>query len=519
MSVFLKSKKEFQKFNRLSMNLLLVGGLSVSCYSFETFAEDFKNSQICAGEVAPPSKLTIPVGKSTLINLPEALGNRTVGNDGVLETRLMSTTSLYVVGVDVGTSNMILQTKTGKCSIVDVFVTMDPDPLQQMLHDLMPDEQNIKVSAAADSLVLSGFVENPLSVNRAVELAGAYVRRMVQRVPGKDGQQNQSQQNQQSMMQSQQGGQVVPGFTPRIVNMLSVNAQQQVMLEVKVAEVSKTLLDKLGSQFSLTTTTGSWTYGVVSSLLSLSGSSTGGTVAGVKTDGKRLGFDGQKNDGLIKILAEPSIMAISGQEGSFLAGGTIFIPVAQQGVGAGAIVTLQEKQFGVGVKFTPTVLGGGKINLQVAPEVSELNREGVGISATGISATAILPAFTVRKASTTVQLMDGQTFAIGGLIKNNTTTNIKAFPFLGEIPVLGVLFRSSEFQKDRTELVFMVTPHLVKPLNPAEAKLPTDNYKDPTRAELYLKGKTEGEHKENQQPATTTQPAPEAATNSTGFDK
>jgi len=166
--------------------------------------------------------------------------------------------------------------------------------------------------------------------------------------------------------------------------------------------------------------------------------------------------------------------------------------VAQNNNGGAATITLEEKEFGVGVKFTPTVLAGGRINLQVAPEVSELNKEGVGISATGFSGTSILPAFTTRRASTTVQLMDGQSFAIGGLIKNNTTTNIKAFPILGEVPILGALFRSTEFQKDKTELIFVVTPHLVKPLASKEVRLPTDRYADPSRSELFLKGSMEG---------------------------
>ncbi|HXG46261.1 MAG TPA: type II and III secretion system protein family protein, partial [Methylomirabilota bacterium] len=203
-----------------------------------------------------------------------------------------------------------------------------------------------------------------------------------------------------------------------------------------------------------------------------------------------IGIDAEKKDGLVKILAEPTVMAISGQEGSFLAGGKIFIPVAQGDAGARTI-TLEEKEFGVSIKFTPTVLEGGRINLVVRPEVSELNREGVGITAPGISGLAILPAFTTRKAATTVQLHDGQSFAIGGLIKNNVTTNIKAFPFLGEIPVLGALFRSSDFQTDRSELVFVVTPRLVKPL-PPDYQLPTDAYVQPTRSEFFLGGKMEG---------------------------
>jgi pilus assembly protein CpaC len=158
------------------------------------------------------------------------------------------------------------------------------------------------------------------------------------------------------------------------------------------------------------------------------------------------------------------------------------------------------------------VLAGGRINLRVAPEVSDLNKEGVGITGAGVNGTAILPSFTSRRATTTVQLFDGQSFAIGGLIKNNVTTNVKAFPLLGEIPVLGALFRSSDFQTDRTELVFIVTPHLVKAL-PADYKLPTDGYIQPSRGEFFLNGKLEGTP-----PKTPPDTAPQAASGATGFD-
>jgi pilus assembly protein CpaC len=217
-------------------------------------------------------------------------------------------------------------------------------------------------------------------------------------------------------------------------------------------------------------------------------------------NGNFLTLDAQKRDGLIKVLAEPNIMAISGQEASFLAGGKIFIPVSQDN----NKVTLEEKEFGVAVRFTPTVLDGGRINLKVAPEVSDLNKNGVGLTAVGITGTSILPSFTTRRATTTVQLFDGQSFAIGGLIKNNMTTNIKALPVLGEIPVLGALFRSSDFQTDRSELVFIITPHLVKPL-PPDYKLPTDGFIEPSRSEFFLQGKMEGQR-----------PAPPAAAG--GFD-
>ncbi len=468
----------------------------------------------CVGQIANPAKLILPLGKSTLINLPEPLATRSIGNPDVVQAKLITPQTLYLLGLDIGSTNMIIQGKSGTCTIIDVTVSMDPDGLQQMLSELMPEEKNIKVTAAADSLILSGTVEDAITANRAVDIASAYVRRRVMPLDvGKDsanGNQN-NQQNQQQNMTQQNTDMV----NPRIVNMLSVSAQQQVMLEVKVAEVSKTLLDRLGAEgvlggnkFKLLTpffSTAGAIFGLAATapaeFISSSGTETliGGSAAVRaqgptigRTNGKGISVDAEKRDGLVKILAEPNIMAISGQEGSFLAGGTIFIPVSQNNNNGIPTVTLEEKEFGVGVKFTPTVLAGGRINLRVSPEVSELNREGIGITATGISGTAILPSFTTRRASTTVQLLDGQSFAIGGLIKNNTTANIKAFPILGEIPIIGALFRSTEFQKDKTELIFVVTPHLVKPLSNKEmVRLPTDRYVDPSRADIFLGGKLE----------------------------
>jgi pilus assembly protein CpaC len=296
---------------------------------------------------------------------------------------------------------------------------------------------------------------------------------------------------------------------PKVINMLSIAAPQQVMLEVKVAEISKTLVDQMGASVGMRKISGSWTYSFLSNLLA----GVPGAVRGAKSNGNVINFDAQKKDGLIKVLAEPNIMAISGQEASFLAGGKIFIPVSVSGSNGEREIKLEEKEFGIAVRFTPTVLAGGRINLRVAPEVSDLNKEGIGITAAGVNGTAILPSFTTRRATTTVQLFDGQSFAIGGLIKNNVTTNIKAFPVLGEIPVLGALFRSSDFQTDRTELVFVITPHLVKAL-PADYKLPTDGYIQPSRGQFFLNGKMEGDARQ-----AAPVPAPAQASNgATGFD-
>ena len=408
----------------------------------------------CNGEVASPAKISLPIGKSTLLRLPEQVTNRTLGNPNVAQAMLVSPETLYLLGVSIGATNMILQGKTGGCSVIDVEVTMDPGALIATFRELMPEERDIRVTAAADSLVLSGTVSDAIAVSRAVDLATAYVRRpaLMSTAAQQEGMANQAtaQSNQQiqSNLQQQQ---------VRVINLLSVGSAQQVMLEVKIAEVSKTLIDKLGAGVQGSVGSGMWTYSLLTQFLT---NTLAGSVTAQRATGTQLKLEAEKKDGLVKILAEPNVMAISGQEGSFLAGGKILIPVAQDALSNR--ITLEEKEFGVGLKFTPTVLAGGRINLRVSPEVSELSREGVGISNLTNTATALLPLITTRRASTTVQLADGQSFAIGGLIKNNRTANIKAFPILGEIPLIGALFRSTDFQQDRTELVFVVTPRLVK---------------------------------------------------------
>jgi pilus assembly protein CpaC len=335
----------------------------------------------------------------------------------------------------------------------------------------------------------------------------------------------------------------------QIINLMSIAAPQQVMLEVKVAEISKALLDHFGINFSRAYASGgtmkfltglfggntlltgrlagmsSSTVGLgLANVLSAGSASSGisspsGSVTaengkvtewpmGTGKSATTIGIDAQKQDGLLKILAEPTIMAISGQTGSFNAGGKIFIPVSQN-TGGGTAITLEEKPFGVGLNFTPTVLGDGRINLKIGLEVSELSPQGVTITSTNTGGTQILPAFTQRLANTTVQLMDGQSFAIGGLIKNNVTTNLTAFPFLGELPIIGALFRSTSFQNDRSELVFVVTPRLVKPLPPDYA-LPTDGYVPPTRSDLILEGKLEGSKKNDEAQSQSEVPAQKA---------
>jgi pilus assembly protein CpaC len=432
----------------------------------------------CSGEAARPAQVALPMGKSTLMRLPEAVQNRSVGNPEIVQAMLVSPDTLYIAGVDVGTTNMIVQGRSGLCSVLDITVSMDPGALQATLAAVMPEEKDIRVLAAADSLVLTGTVSDASAVVRAAELATAYVRRPLRPLGAVP----------KELAPNANGAAASPASNAnlRVVNLLGVAAPQQVQLEVKVAEVSKSLLERLetGTRFSFDS--GNWAATLATNFLK---GAAKGVAATQRSNGNvfGVGIDAETKDSLIRVLAEPNVMAISGQEGSFLAGGKFYIPVAQDN----NKITLEEKEFGVGLRFTPTVLSGGRINLRVAPEVSELSREGIGINAAGISGTSILPVVTTRRASTTVQLYDGQSFAIGGLIKNNLVTSLKGLPVLGEVPVLGALFRSTDFQQDRTELVFVITARLVKPLTATGYALPTDGVDAPSRAALMLGGRLE----------------------------
>ncbi|WP_308923411.1 type II and III secretion system protein family protein [Janthinobacterium sp. J1-1] len=431
----------------------------------------------CGGAAATPGHLQLEVGKSSMLRLPEPVLQRSVGNPAVAQAMLVAPDTLYVVGADIGSTNMIIQGKSGVCSVVNVTVSMDPAGLRATLAELIPEEKGIRVTAAADTLVLSGTVQDADAVLRAVELAQAHVRRATTPL---------------ALPRPADGAApAIPaaagagGAASRIINMLNVSAPQQVMLAVQIAEVSKSLLERLEVGATLRFASGSWATTLLSNFLT---GAANGLLDLRKSNGQQLTIEAQKQDGLVRILAEPTVMAISGQEGSFLAGGKIFIPVGQDN----NKITLEEREYGVGLRFTPTVLSGGRINLKVAPEVSELSREGVGISSAGVSGRSILPVITTRRASTTVQLYDGQSYAIGGLIKNNQVSNVTGLPWLSELPILGALFRSTDFQHDRTELLFVITAHLVKPLPPAGATLPTAQLAPPSRMDLMLNGKMEG---------------------------
>jgi len=389
-------------------------------------------------------------GKSTIISLAGEATRISIGNPDIADVILVNPHEIYLLGKKAGSTNMMYWTKSGTTTVTDINVELDLQALQTNIERLLPAEKNLHIAVLGENIILSGTVSDPIKLHRVFSLAEAFT-----------------------------GGK-------KVINLLQVEGTQQVMLEVKVAEIAKTLLDELGFGVNALGVAGANSIGLVSALFG-----TGAGNAMVARGNSSIKLDAEIKKGLVKILAEPTITAISGQEGSFLAGGKIFIPVPQATASGANSIVLEEREFGVGLKFTPTVLEDGLINLKVTPEVSELSQVGTTVT-TASGQSSVLPSITTRRASTTVQLHDGESFAIGGLIKNNVTEAIKIFPVLGEIPILGVLFRSSAFQSERTELVFVVTPHIAK-ASPRQIALPTDRFVEPTSKEFHLEGRLEGE--------------------------
>lgn len=433
--------------------------------------------------------LELVIGKSTLMRIPSPIERISVGNPAIADVSLISPTELYLLGKSYGSTNIVVWRKGAETTVIDVNVSIDAERMERKLRELLPEEKGIRVRPAADSVILTGVVSSAAKAKYAEDIAEAFVRdinkSLALPVTAGDTKAKAGATIAVGGGSSDAGGRA---GSAKVVNLLQVAQAQQVMLEVKIAEVSKSLIDKLGSSVAMrrTNSGGDNVFSMLTDFLSKGG----GLVEALNVGKTAISIDAQNDDGLVRILAEPNLMAISGQSASFLSGGKIFIPVSRTTEGGGVTITLEEKEFGVGVRFTPTVLDGTRVNLKLMTEVSDLSQAGSPFTSIN-GVVSIIPSLTVRKADTTVQLNDGQSFVIAGLIKSNSTAAVKRLPGLGEVPVLGALFRSSEFERDQTELLFVVTPRLVKPLD-AVPVLPTSNHVDPSRSELLLQGRLEG---------------------------
>jgi pilus assembly protein CpaC len=397
-------------------------------------------------------KLELTAGKSRVLDLPVAIKRASLANPEVADTVVLSPTQIYLTGKTVGITNLTLWNESGKMmGMYDVVIAPDLNRLKENLHKTLSDEKGILVTTSHDHITLSGTVSNANNLSRALSIAEAYAPK-------------------------------------KVINSMQIGGVQQVMLEVRVAEMNRSLIRRLGINFSILTPD-SFGISLLGQLTQLTGATqvASQTIAGIfqfnAGSTTWTGFvDALKEEDLVKVLAKPTLMALNGQEAAFLAGGEFPIPVPQ----AFGLVTIQFKKFGVGLVFTPTITNSKHISLNVAPEVSELDFTNA-LRTQGF----VVPSITTRRASTTIELADGQSFAIGGLMRDNVRESVKKYPFLGEIPIIGALFRSTSFQKDESELLIIVTPHLVKPLDMTAQTLPTDYYVEPNDFELYLLGLSE----------------------------
>ncbi|MDX5433642.1 MAG: type II and III secretion system protein family protein [Halomonas sp.] len=434
--------------------------------------------------------VAVELNKAQVLQFPRAVRVVSVGNPDIADLVVMGSRQLYVLGKSTGTTNVVLWDQSENVQgTLNVTVTHDLEALKSHLHVLLPDE-NIQVRSAQDSIVLSGEVSSAERLDTALRLATRFAG----------------------------------GGENAVLNLMQVGGANQVMLDVKVAEVSRSLVKRLEANFDV--------FNVGSSAFragAVTGGATfpdavfegvgGGSRLPIFNDGTPIGpvvrefapttpsiedtgifasyqrgdyllnlvLDVASREGVAKILAEPNLTTLTGQQARFLAGGEFPIPVPQ---GNGQ-VAIEHKEFGVGLSFLPVVLDSGSINLQVDVSVSDLVpanslRVGVGDQ---VSAQFFVPALVKRSASSSLELASGQTIAIAGMLNESLRENVSKFPGLGDLPVLGALFRSQEFIKEQTELVIFVTPRLARSFAPEQVRLPTGSFVAPSDLEFYLLGR------------------------------
>jgi pilus assembly protein CpaC len=420
--------------------------------------------------------LRLKVGRSKVLKTPFALTRISVADPDVADIILISEREVYINALAPGVTNI---TMWGKSRFTSATVTVEADLtlLKEKLHQILPKEK-IGAEAAGDTIVLSGEVSGPVAQSTALALALPFAG----------------------------------GKKEKVVNVMHVGGVQQVMLEVRVAEINRLVAERIGVNFNAlapqgnfgvqqinnlapvvdlvraftgagSASTTSWLQGLGSNITALGGWTAAGTLWTVF-------LDLLKQQNLGRVLAEPNLVTTSGQKASFLAGGEFPIPVPQSGIGGAATITIEFKKYGVQLEFTPVVLDDGKIAVRVHPIVSELD-----YTNSLTTENYVVPGLLTREMDTHVEVHDGQTFSIAGLLQDNSRNIINKFPVLGDIPVLGVLFRSTQYQKRETELVALVTPRLVKPMPPGAARLSTDKWIDPSDVDVYLLGLEQGRQK------------------------
>jgi len=438
-----------------------------------------------SGTVAPTSDVTLSVGAGRMVRLNGSAASVFVANDEVADVNVNSPNQVYIFGKAAGNTTVYATDRAGRVIYsANIRVGQNLGSVSQMLDLAMP-EAEIVATPMNSMVLLTGTVAQPADAAEAERLVQAFVGENVQ-----------------------------------VVSRLRTSTPQQVMLQVRIAEVNRTMLREIGVNLMSGDSTNGFQFGIGQArtfapqytpggtlFTGATVASTGASVITSAASGTTLGLAGRllgldllsaidlgETTGLVTTLAEPTLTALSGETASFLAGGEFPIPISQS-LGT---VTIEYKQYGVGLAFSPIVLEDGRISMRVRPEVSELSNEG-SIQINGFN----VPALTVRRAETTVELGSGQSFMIGGLLRNHNTNTINRAPFLGNIPILGALFRSTRYQRAETELVIIVTPYLVRPVSANQIALPTDGYRNPDEAQRLVVGQENDGRTGEQRPGPT----------------
>ena len=424
-----------------------------------------------SGPAIHAGEFVIPINKSELLQVDQPFTELLVGNPEVADVIALTNQTIYILGRTLGATNLTIYGENRQLmAVVDIVVSYDVAGLKSKLYEVMP-EENIEIRSANGSVLMSGSVSTSARAAEALEIALRYAP---------DG----------------------------VTNSMTVEGSQQVMLQVRFAEVNRSAVRELGIGNIIDAGGDAFTLVTTGALpLPAAGAAFGIATASINTNG----FDmlstlrALERRGLVRTLAEPNLVALSGDTAYFLAGGEFPIPVAQDE----DTITVEFKEFGVGLGFTPTVIGKDLINLEVAPEVSRIDA-----TITVQTGDVVVPGLSTRRARTTIELRDGQSFAIAGLLQSDFQDAIEGLPWLSDIPILGLLFSSRGYQRNETELVIVVTPRLVQPArSPDELALPTDSVILPTDAELFLMGRTEGQRGDGDYVQTA---APEDAGGSSG---
>jgi pilus assembly protein CpaC len=460
------------------------------------------------------SNLLVPVHRSALINVSQPMSEVMVADPDIADVHVHNSTNLTVVGKSIGRTNLRVFDKEGKVERdMDIVVGYDLPAIRKALKNFLPDE-NIAVEMINTSIALTGNISNASNADKAMKIVTDFVSSGSAGAAAGGGAAAAAGGILGGAQAATTGADAAGGGggdTPKVVNMMQVVSGQQVMLRVRVGEINRTALKTLGvdlnyvSQASGTGLVAFGTGGGIASLVAAGADDTAvspgvfllpGGQTPTNTRGLLTGrwqpngpngnttagmLKALENDGLFKVLAEPNLVAVSGEEAEFLAGGEIPIPVVQ---GTGTTnVTIEYKPFGVAVKFTPFVLSENRIRMAVQPEVSEVSTDNA-LVVSGFS----VPSINTRRARTTVELAPGESFMIAGLIKDQMRATIDQLPGVKELPVLGALFRSTEFQRNETELVIAVTPYVVDPLKNSDIKLPTDNLRPASQMDMFFFG-------------------------------